>query len=109
MQSQNDVSPPDMYQALGFSKFDGEKDQQVDATRWRALQASDRLEDMRNRVLIQRDKAGVPFVDQGFVVGWIPSLNLGSEHIERLLCTLTLAMSRGCSTVSEWQQLRKRP
>jgi hypothetical protein len=108
MQNQRESSPTDAYQVLGFQKFVGEEGQQVDAARWRAMQSSDLLEDVRNRILIRRDKAGAPLVDQEFVVGWIPPLNIGNEEVEKLLCTLTLAMSRGCTTVAEWQQKRSK-
>ncbi len=98
--------PIDCYEVLGFKKFEGQGPR-VESERWRQIQSSDRLEEMRNRLLIRRDQAGAAIVDQDYVVGWIPPLTLKPEEVEKLLCTLTLGISKGCRTISEWQRVRQ--
>ena len=98
----SDIAPQECYQHLGFSAFDGQSPC-VDADRWRALQNSKNLADLKERYTISRDCAGQPLVDHGFVVGWVPSHNLGAEELEKLLGALEEGLAQGCHTVQQWQ------
>ena len=102
----SNLPPPDeCYSAMGFSRHNSEEPC-VDAKTFRALLDSQRLEDIRRRTLIRRDQEGQPLVDEGYVVGHIPPLNLAPAEVEKLLSSLTEGMLRGCTTAAEWRKLR---
>jgi hypothetical protein len=103
---QDEFVEVDAYAAMGFTKFESNAPS-VEATRWRNIQTSELLEDIRARILLRRDQPGAAILDQGYVVGWVPALTLGAEETERLLCTLTLGITHGCRTTREWQEARK--
>lgn len=96
----SEIPDTEAYEALGFTRWDGVAEH-VLAEVWRPLQESERLEDIRQRHLIRRDKGGQPIVHEGFVIGWIPAATLKPEELEKLLSTLTLAMARGLGTISD--------
>ena len=99
------ISAEEAYTHLGFSRFEGEGEF-VEAPFWRSLQETDVLEEIRQRYLLRRDRAGQPIVDVGFVVGTIPALNLGKDELERLLSALTEGIARGCRTIKDWQTFK---
>ena len=102
----HEIPAEECYRHLGFQPFEG-GDHKVDAPWWRSIRESQNLEEMRTRYLTLRDKCGWPLVDEGYVVGSIPNVNLKPEELERLLSGLTEAITRGCRTVSDWQTYKQ--
>jgi hypothetical protein len=101
----SDVAPQECYQHLGFSAYDGHSPF-VDADRWRALQNTQNLADLKERYQISRDCAGHALVDHGFVVGWVPSHNLAEAELAKLMQALDEGLAQGLRTVKQWQEHR---
>lgn len=101
-----EIPAEECYQHLGFHPFEG-GEQYVQAGWWRSIRESQNLKEMRERYLTMRDKAGWPVVDEGYVVGSVPAVNLSPQELEKLLSALTEAMTRGCTTVTQWQEFKK--
>ena len=100
------ITPRECYQHLGFHPFEGDGEF-VAADLWRSLQDSPRLEEIRQRYLLRRDQAGQPIVHEGYVIGTIPPNTLHPQEVEKLLFSITEGITRGCATLTEWQELRR--
>lgn len=101
----SDMPAEDCYQHLGFQPFDGQGPF-VAAGDWKRLQDSQKLADIKSRYLHQRDRAGQPLVDYGYVVGSVPALRISDSELERLLQGLEEGLQAGCATVVEWQKVK---
>lgn len=101
----SDIPPHECYQHLGFTPFDGQGPS-LEVGSWKALQESSRLQDIRQRYLYQRERAGQPLIDHGYIVGWVPELRLSQEEVDKLLRGLEEGLAAGCTTVTEWQNYK---
>ena len=99
------IPPEECYEHMGFSRFEGDGSY-ILSKDWQRLQDSQVLLEIRQRYEWQRDCAGQPLVDHGFVVGWVPELRLGASELARLLAGLQEGIEAGCVTVGEWQERR---
>lgn len=98
------LPPEECYQHMGFQLFT--EGPHLTASEWRQVQESQNLQEIRQRTLWLRDRAGQPLVDAGYVVGWVPAQRLADDEVARLLSALETALAAGCTTVQEWQTLR---
>ena len=98
------VPPDECYAQMGFQPFAGGP--HLTADQWRAVVESNNLRDIQQRHLWQRECAGQPLVDHGYVVGWVPPQRLADPEMDRLLAALEQGLAAGCTTVQEWQALK---
>lgn len=87
---------------MGFQPFSGEGPHLI-CSEWKRVQESKLLADMRQRYEWQRDLAGKPVVDHGYVVGTVPALRLKEGELDKLLRALDEGITAGCRTVADWQ------
>jgi hypothetical protein len=100
------IPPQECYQHLGFKLFEGDGEF-VPAELWRKIQDTPRLDEIRQRYLLRRDRVGQPIVHEGYVIGTVTPNTLHPEEVEKLLSALTEGMARGCQTLKEWQEMRR--
>lgn len=99
----SEISPQECYQHLGFHPFAGDGPY-LPADDWRRVQNTQNLADIRQRYRLQREFAGAPLVDHGFVVGSVPPLGLSQPEFDKLMAGLEQGLAAGCATVRQWQE-----
>lgn len=98
----SEIPPEDCYATMGFLPFSGEGPH-LPVAEWKRVQESKLLVDMRQRYVWQRELAGKPVIDHGYVVGSVPALRLQEGELDKLLTALDEGIEAGCRTVADWQ------